>query len=117
MFVEDGEPYWKLYFDDASSTRTIAGSTVPQVKAGVGLIFISPEGGILWYSLALSDPTTNNEVEYKALVARLELAIPMDIQSLQVYGDSQLIINQVEGEFKVYKPKLARYHKLVQQLR
>lgn len=105
-----------MYFDGASLARTIARSTIPQVKADVGLIFVSL-GGILWYSLALSDLRTNNKAEYEAPVAGLELVIQMGIQQLHVYGDSQLIISQVEGDFKIHKPKLARYQKLVQQLR
>ncbi|GJT60091.1 reverse transcriptase domain-containing protein [Tanacetum coccineum] len=41
--------------------------------------------------------TSNNEVEYKALVAGLELAIQMEAQYLEVYTDSLLIANQVKG--------------------
>lgn len=116
MFIEDKEPYWKLYFDGTSSTHTIAGSSIPHVKVSVCLIFVSLEGGILWYSLALSDPRTNNEAEYKILVAGLDIAIQMGIQRLHVYGDSQLSISQVKGEFEVQKFELARYQKPVQQL-
>ena len=49
---------------------------------------------------------TNNEAEYEALILGLEIAIQMGIEDLHILGDSQLIINQVEGEYKVYKPKL-----------
>lgn len=52
---------------------------MPQVKAGIGLIFFSPEGVILLYLLTLYDPRTNNEAEYEALVAGLELSIQMRI--------------------------------------
>lgn len=45
-----------------SSISTVKkGQLLPAVRAGVGLIFISPEGGILRYSLALSVPRTNHD--------------------------------------------------------
>ena len=42
---------------------------------------------------------TNNESEYKALTAGLTLAHQMGIENIQVFGDSKLIINQVQGEY------------------
>ena len=40
----------------------------------------------------------------------------MRIQSLHIYGDSQLIINQVEESFKTYKQELLQYHQRVMKL-
>ncbi|XP_020082008.1 uncharacterized protein LOC109705667 [Ananas comosus] len=100
MFATDDQPYWKMYFDGASSIQPAFSPNIPKIKAGIGLIFVTPEGGILRYSLALSEPRTNNEAEYEALIAGLEIAIQLNIQKLHIFGDSQLIINQVEGEFK-----------------
>ena len=68
------------------------------------------------YSLSLLKPCTNTEVEYEALVALLELAIKMEIQSLHIYGDSLLIINQVEGSFKTYGQELLQHHQRVIEL-
>ncbi|XP_020084900.1 uncharacterized protein LOC109707778 [Ananas comosus] len=116
MFATDNQPYWKMYFDGASSIQPAFSPNIPQIKAGIGLIFITPEGGILRYSLALSEPRTNNEAEYEALVAGLEIAIQLNIQKLHIFGDSQLIINQVEGEFKVHKPELVEYQTRVKYL-
>ena len=95
-----------MYFDGASLIQPVVRPKIPQVRSGIGLIFITPEGGILRYSLSLLKPCTNNEAEYEALVVGLELAIKMAIQSLHIYGNSQLIINQVNGSFKTYKQKL-----------
>lgn len=97
--------------------KVVPGSKIPQVKAGAELVFVSPESRILRYSLALSESITNYEAEYEALVVRLELAIPMGIQRLHVHGDSQLIINQIEEEYRVHKPELARYQKLDKKLK
>ncbi|XP_039123424.1 uncharacterized protein Mb2253c-like [Dioscorea cayenensis subsp. rotundata] len=111
------KPFSKLmYFDGASSIQPAVRPKIPQVRAGIGLIFISPEGGILRYSLSLLKSCTNNEAEYEALIAGLELAVNMEIQSLHIYDDSQLIINQVEGSFKTYKQGLLQYHQIVIEL-
>ncbi|XP_020081530.1 uncharacterized protein LOC109705200 [Ananas comosus] len=116
LLVEDEQPYWDMYFDGASSIQPAYSPSIPQVRVGVGLIFVTPERGILRYSLALSEPRTNNEAEYEALIAGLEIAIFMNIQRLHIYGDSQLIINQVTGEYKVHKPELTKYQKRAQEL-
>lgn len=77
----------------------------------IGSIFFTPQGGILWYSYSLTKPRINNEIEYEALITALELAIDMNIQKLHVYGNSQLIIWQTIGVFKINKPELVLYHK------
>ncbi|KAJ0969282.1 hypothetical protein J5N97_022159 [Dioscorea zingiberensis] len=110
------ETRWRLYFDGASSIKPALRSTIPQIKAGIGLVFVTPEGGILRYALSLTEPCTNNEAEYEALIAGLELTIQMGIQHIHIFGDSQLIIKQVEGDYKIYKPELLKYHKKVKDL-
>ena len=57
----------------------------------------SLEGDKLKYAARLQYQTTNNEVEYKALLEGLELAKSLGIESesVVVQGDSQLIIVQV----------------------
>ncbi|KAI0498537.1 hypothetical protein KFK09_019425 [Dendrobium nobile] len=98
---ESGEAIWVLYFDGAASSRRNATqqSIIPR-KAGVGLIFITPEKGMLYFSYHLSEPCTNNEAEYEALITGLELAILMEIKVIKIFGDSQLVINQVAGTYK-----------------
>ncbi|KAI0530852.1 hypothetical protein KFK09_000400 [Dendrobium nobile] len=58
----------------------------------------------------LSKPCTNNEAEYEALITGLELAILMEIKEIKIFGDSQLVINQVAGTYKVLNPNLLKYH-------
>jgi ribonuclease HI len=109
LHIEEGNPIWELYFDGASSIRPIVGPGVLTVRAGAGLVFVTPEGGIMRHSLALTEPCTNNEAEYEALIAGLELSIELEIKAVRTFGDSQLIINQVIGEYKVLKPELIQY--------
>ncbi|XP_065617219.1 uncharacterized protein LOC136062282 [Quercus suber] len=64
---------------------------------GIGVILKSPEGDKLKYVARLQYQTTNNEAEYEALLKVLELAKSLGAESVIVQGDSQLIINQVNG--------------------
>ncbi|XP_028548535.1 uncharacterized protein LOC114579037, partial [Dendrobium catenatum] len=86
---------WELYFDGAASSQKIEESQeVIPGKAGIRLVFITPEKELLRYSYHLLEPCTNNKSEYEDLITGLELAISMEIWEIKIFGDSQLIINQ-----------------------
>jgi ribonuclease HI len=86
------------------------------VQAGASLVFVTPEGRIIRHSLALTESCMNNEAEYEALIAGLELSLELEIKVVRIFGDSQLIINQITGEYKVLKPKLIQYHQKAMEL-
>jgi ribonuclease HI len=65
---------------------------------GVGVLFISPSGKQLKYVLQIRWPATNNEAEYEALLHGLRLAVTLGIKRLLVYGDSSVVINQVNKD-------------------
>ncbi|PKU67025.1 RNA-directed DNA polymerase [Dendrobium catenatum] len=100
----------EFYFDGASSIKSLHPYETPVVRVGLELVFVSPEGHTLRYSYNLSEPRTNNEAEYEAQIVGFELAIQMSIVRVKIIGDSQLIINQVAGIFKVLKPEILPYH-------
>jgi len=54
--------------------------------------------------------TTNNVAEYYALIAALDYAAASGIRRLRVYSDSQLIVNQIKGIYKVKHPDLRPLH-------
>jgi acyl dehydratase/ribonuclease HI len=54
--------------------------------------------------------TTNNVAEYYALIAALDYAAANAIRRLRVYSDSQLIVNQIKGIYKVKHPDLRPLH-------
>ena len=62
----------------------------------------------------LDFPTTNNEVEYEALVARLDLTKVVGTISIVVYCDSLVVICQVNGD---YECKGERMNKYLEQVR
>ena len=60
----------------------------------------SSEGDEVECMVHLDFPTTNNEAEYEALVAGLDLAKVAGAKSVVVHCDSQVITNQVNGNYK-----------------
>ena len=60
--------------------------------------------------------TSNNEAEYEALVIRSRMAKELGIQHLRVHSDSQLIIGQVQGEYKVQELNMIKYVQNIKDL-
>ncbi len=59
---------------------------------------------------------TNNEAEYKALIWGLQNALAMDIGSIKCIADSELMVNQVNGSYKVGSKTLKPLHRKVKEL-
>ena len=60
--------------------------------------------------------TTNNVAEYKALIAGLEAAAPIGARVAHIRADSQLIVKQVAGEYRVRQAHLVPLHARVKEL-
>lgn len=75
---------------------------------GVGVVLKSPKEEQT-FAYKLRFPCSNNEIEYEALVAGLKAAKRLGIRRLKVFGDSKLVIKQVEGTYGVKSPCLAAY--------
>ena len=74
--------------------------------SGAGAV-IYKNGVEIWSkSIFVGKNNTNNEAEYNGLIIGLEEAVEMGIESLDVEGDSLLIIKQMRGEYKVKSEKL-----------
>lgn len=85
----EAEPqYWRFDFDGASRTVTAPDGT-QTTKAGVGIVLVTPEGGILHTSCALTKPCTNNESEYEALIVGLEIALDMAVHQGPAHCESR----------------------------
>jgi len=59
---------------------------------------------------------TNNQAEYAGLLLGLQLAVDHDVRRLEVRGDSQLIIKQMRGEYKVSSADLKPLYNLAREL-
>ena len=86
--MENDTQYWELYFDGASSLEVDEHQHAKRVKVGVGLIYVTPTGGIIHQAINILDAKTNNEAEYEALILGLKIALHMDIQNIHIFGDS-----------------------------
>ncbi|RVW73547.1 Ribonuclease HI [Vitis vinifera] len=87
---------------------------------GIGVLLISPHGDHVPRSvrLAFSDrhPATNNIVEYEACILGLETALELGIRQMEVFGDSNLVLRQIQGEWKTRDAKLRPYHAYLELL-
>ena len=82
---------WRVFVDGASSA----------IGASAGIVIITPEGIRLEHSFKLGFKASNNEAEYKALIVGLKTAFDLSPRDVEVYLDSRLVINQVQGSFEV----------------
>lgn len=99
---------WQGWFDGACSPN-------PGLR-GIGALLVAPDGTEHTVSQAVGRGT-NNEAEYLALVALLELARSLGVTHLQVKGDSQCVIYQSLGVWGVNQDTLRPLHRRVQALR
>jgi hypothetical protein len=73
---------WKMFFDGASSAEGV----------GAGVVFISPCQEIISFSYKLKFETTNNAVEYEALILGMRSTKEMGIKEIVIFGSVELII-------------------------
>ena len=75
--------------------------------AGIGLVLTLPEGDLIQQVIRCGFKATNNEAEYKALIAGLNLAKDMGIKKLDTRSNSQLVVNQLLEHTKL---EILRWH-------
>jgi ribonuclease HI len=102
-------PIYKLYFDGCSKGNPGPG--------GAGAVLYKDEQEIWADSVFVGKRVTNNQSEYTGLIIGLNYVVNQtDIKSLLVRGDSQLIIKQMRGEYKVNSANLLEMHNTVKAL-
>ena len=57
--------------------------------------------------MVLLNVSSNSEAKYAALIAELEWCVSNEINGLNVYGDSMLIVKQAQGTWSCKSDKLA----------
>jgi ribonuclease HI len=97
---------WVMYFDGSLNLE----------GAGAGVLLISPTGEQLKYVLQILWKVSNNEAEYEALLHGLRLAASLGIKRLLVYGDSAVVINQVNKSWDCNKENMDAYFLEVHKL-
>ena len=97
---------WTLVFDGASNA----------LGNGVGAVITSPSGFHIPFKARICFDCTNNMAEYEACIYGLEDAIDLRIKYLKVYGDSNLVISQINGDWETRHQNLIPYREHVMRL-
>lgn len=96
----------KVHVDGASSAK----------GAGAEVVIIISEGILLEHSFRLGFNASNNEAEYEALLAGLRVVSRLEARDVEIYSNSRLIVNQVQGNFEARDPRMKAYLDLVKQV-
>jgi ribonuclease HI len=83
--------------------------------AAIGAVLQGPDGGVLEERGERIGRATNNVAEYRALLLGIELAAAHGATELELIGDSELIVRQVEGRYKVKDATMKELHAQVKQ--
>lgn len=94
---------WVMHFD---GSKMLAG-------LGAGVVLTPPTGDTVQYVLQILYTGSNNAAEYEALLHGLRMAVSMGIQRVEVRGDSNLAISQINGDFDSKDPKMAAYRNAI----
>ena len=92
-------PLWSIYTDGSSNRQT----------GRADIVLLSPEGDAIECMVRLDFPATNNEAKYEVLVAGLDLAKVVGAANVVIYCDSQVITNQVNGDYECKGERMKRY--------
>jgi ribonuclease HI len=79
---------WGLYFDGSVCSK----------GQGAGCVVVSPSGVYIDLSIKLEFACTNNQVEYESLLHRLEFLRDLGARDVDVFGDSNLAVQQIRGD-------------------
>ena len=82
---------WNLHVDGSSNAR----------RTGIDIVLASSRGFIIERPIRLIFKASNNETKYEALLAGLDIAYSVGIRHVRVFYDSQLVVNQINGDFVV----------------
>lgn len=87
-----------MYFDGASRSN-------PGPSSFGGVIYNNNNQEIINFKKYIGK-NTNNVAEYMGCLGGIRLALENEITSLKVYGDSMLVVNQINGKWKVKSENL-----------
>lgn len=90
---------YKLQFDGGARSN-------PTGVAGAGMVLFDDNGNEIWCGWKYLNKMSNNCAEYWALLLGLQCANSLGVRKLICQGDSELIIKQVTGKYRVKDSKL-----------
>ncbi|GJS25823.1 reverse transcriptase domain-containing protein [Tanacetum coccineum] len=105
-YLTPGPRAWRLYTDGSSNNGGFR----------VGLILIAPDDVEYSYALRLNFSNSNNDAEYKALLAGLRITTEMQVKDIHAFVDSKLFASQVEGSYEAKGERMIKYQERVLEL-
>jgi ribonuclease HI len=99
---------YKLYTDGASRGN-------PGL-AGAGAVLLDDQEEMVDHHYQYLGEMTNNMAEYQALIQGLEMVLGHPVKVLEIFLDSELIVKQIKGEYRVKDATLKGYFQEVQSL-
>jgi len=97
---------WALFFD---------GSTCKQ-GGGVSIALISLEGMSFEYAIPIKLTSTDNQADYEAILKGIQLLHEVKAESIEVFGDSHLVINQLLGLYECKDDVLRKFYEECREL-
>ncbi|KAM1292053.1 hypothetical protein TB1_018394 [Malus domestica] len=97
--IEPTASAWSLYVDGSSN----------QQGCGARLVLTTLNQVAMEYALHFKFKASNNEAEYEALLAGLHLAKHLGVKRIDIFSDSQLVVNQVTNNFDAKDSSMAAY--------
>ena len=91
---------WTLFFDGSSCKQ----------GGGISIVIISPQGASFEFAFPIEPLITNNQAECEAILKGLQLLREVKAEAIEVFGDSQLIINQLIGLYECKEDTLRGYY-------
>jgi ribonuclease HI len=80
-------------------------------EAGFGVHVTTPEGGLLAELYGYLGPASNNVAEYQALIHGLRYALARGARKVHVFSDSELVVRQMSGAYRVKHPSMVPLHR------
>jgi ribonuclease HI len=91
---------WALFFDVSSCGK----------GGGVGILLILPRGEMFEFAIPIQPTVTNNQDEYEALLRGLQYLKEAKAILVEIYGDSELVIKQLNGQYECRNDILRNYY-------
>ncbi len=85
-------------------------------RAAIGATIKDEQGRLITSVSQEIGRATNNQAEYRAIIAALENAIRLGVNQVDVYSDSELAVRQINGQYRVKEVSLKPLHQQVKQL-
>jgi ribonuclease HI len=98
-----GDPAFSIHVDGAS--RGNPGD------AGFGVHVVGPDGETVAELYGHLGPATNNVAEYQGLLHALRWALERGAESVEIFSDSELLVRQMAGRYRVKNPGLQPLHR------